>query len=121
MNLDFDNNIPIYIQLVDIIKMDIISGNIVPGEKLSSIRDLSLKYKVNPNTIQKAMSELEDLKLIYTERTNGKYVSNDKKLIDSLKEDYVKEISRVYINNMIDLGYNFEDIIKYIKICKGDK
>lgn len=121
MKLDFDNNIPIYIQLVDIIKMDIISGNIIPGEKLSSIRDLSLKYKVNPNTIQKAMNELENLKLIYTERTNGKYVTSDKELINGFKENYARMISKNYINNMIDMGYNIEDIIKYIKTDKGDK
>ena len=67
--MNFDNSIPIYIQIVEKLKIYIISGKLSLGERLSSVRDLALLYKVNPNTIQKALSELEDLKLIYTERT----------------------------------------------------
>ena len=82
----FDNNIPIYIQLVEQIKIDIISGKITSGERLPSVRDFALQMKVNPNTMQKALQELEDINLIYTERTNGKFVTEDKKLIDKFKK-----------------------------------
>ena len=85
MKFEFDNNIPIYIQLVEQIKTFIISGNLKPGERLPSVRDLALQTKVNPNTMQKALTELEELKLIYTERTNGKFVTNDQKLIDKYR------------------------------------
>lgn len=119
MNYEFDNNIPIYIQLVDSLKREIISGNISPGERLSSVRDLALKLKVNPNTIQKALSELEEMKLIYTERTNGKYVTSDVKLINKHKEKYANELINSFINNMESIGIKKEEIIKYIS--EGDK
>lgn len=121
MNYNFDNNIPIYLQLVSLIKNDIIKGALSPGEKLPSIRELAITYKVNPNTIGKALSELENISLIYTERTNGKYVTSDKELISKYRENYAKKISQKYLQNMQDLGYSHIEIINYIKICKGEK
>ena len=70
MKLEFENNIPIYIQLVEQLKIDIISGKLKPGDRLPSVREFALNLKVNPNTMQKALAELEEEKLIYTERTN---------------------------------------------------
>ena len=120
MNYNFDNNIPIYLQLVSLIKNDIIKGALSPGEKLPSIRDLAITYKVNPNTVSKALSELENISLIYTERTNGKYVSSDISLINKYKEEYATSLTEEYINKMINLGYNKEEINKYI-MKKGEK
>ncbi len=119
MNYNFDNNIPIYLQLVSLIKNDIIKGTLSPGEKLPSIRDLAITYKVNPNTVSKALSELENISLIYTERTNGKYVSSDISLINKYKEEYAASLTEEYINKMINLGYNKEEINKYI-MKKGE-
>ena len=82
MNITFDNNIPIYIQLLEYMKIYLISGVFKSGEKLPSVRDFATTFKVNPNTMQKALAELESLNLIYTERTNGKYVTKDSKVID---------------------------------------
>ena len=121
MSFDFDNNIPIYIQLVEQLKIYIISEEIKPGERLPSVRDLALKSKVNPNTMQKALSELEDLKLIYTERTNGKFVTKDKELINKFKEEYAKEISNKYFLNMKSIGFDKEETIDYLKKLGGDK
>ena len=67
MSYTFDNNIPIYIQLVDIIKTDIVSGKLSVGSRLPSVRELAFYYKVNPNTMQKALVELEQEKLILTD------------------------------------------------------
>lgn len=120
MNYNFDNNVPIYLQLVSLIKNDIIKGALSPGEKLPSIRDLAITYKVNPNTVSKALSELENISLIYTERTNGKYVSSDISLINKYKEEYATSLTEEYINKMINLGYNKEEINKYI-MKKGEK
>lgn len=120
MNYNFDNNIPIYLQLVSLIKNDIIKGALSPGEKLPSIRDLAITYKVNPNTVGKALSELENISLIYTERTNGKYVSSDISLINKYKEEYATSLTEEYINKMINLGYSKEEINKYI-MKKGEK
>ena len=112
--MKFDNNIPIYIQLVEQLKIYIISGQIKSGEKLPSVRELALKTKVNPNTMQKALVELEELKLIYTERTNGKYVTNDKNLIDKYKKQYAFDLSDKFFSNMKNIGFNKQEAIDYL-------
>ena len=100
MNTNFDNNIPIYLQLLEYVKTYIISGQIKSGEKLPSVREFANMFKVNPNTMQKALVELEEQKLIYTERTNGKYVTKDEKIIAKLKEEYARDITSKYFENM---------------------
>lgn len=120
MKFDFDNNIPIYIQLVEQLKIYIVSGNIKPGERLPSVRELALQTQVNPNTMQKALTELEDLKLVYTERTNGKYVTENKDLIKKLKLDYANELSNKYLSSMRDIGFSKLDTIEHLKKI-GDK
>ena len=121
MKFEFDNNIPIYIQLVEQLKIYIISGNIKPGEKLPSVRDLALDTKVNPNTMQKALVELEELSLIYTERTNGKYVTEDKTLINKYKKEYANELTKKYFISMNNIGLKKEEILEYINKLGGDK
>lgn len=121
MGTEFDYNIPIYIQLVEQIKISIISGEILPGERLPSVREWAMKYKVNPNTMQKALVELEDLGIVFTERTNGKYVTEDKKLIGNLREEYAREITEQYFNNMKQLGFTKDDTINYFMDLGGKK
>ena len=121
MKFEFDNNVPIYIQLVEQLKIYIISGKIKFGERLPSVRDLALQTKVNPNTMQKALVELEELKLIYTERTNGKFVTSDQKLIDKYKKQYADELSSKYISSMKSIGFDKSDTINYLKELGGDK
>lgn len=115
MEFNFDNDLPIYIQLVNLLKLYIISGKIQLGEKLPSVRELASLAKVNPNTIQKALLELENDKLIYTERTNGKYVTKDKKLIENLKKELSETLTAKYIEDMNNLNIYKEDIINYIE------
>ncbi|MBQ3021048.1 MAG: GntR family transcriptional regulator [Bacilli bacterium] len=117
----FDNNIPIYIQLVDYFKIYIISGKMKPGERISSVRELAIYFKVNPNTMQKALTELENLKLIYTERTNGKFVTKDEKLIKKLKDDYAKTLIEKFYNEMTALSLNKKEIINYINEIGDDE
>lgn len=119
MKFTFDNNIPIYIQLVEQLKIYIISGKLEPGERLSSVRELAQQTQVNPNTMQKALAELEELKLIYTERTNGKYVTKDKDLIDKLKLEYASELSQKYLSSMKDIGFTKLDVIDHLKKIGG--
>mgnify|MGYP004671223987 CR=1 FL=1 len=115
MEFNFDNDRPIYIQLVDNLKKYIISGKVLPGDKLPSVRDLALMIKVNPNTIQSALSELEEIGLIYTERTNGKYVTNNKSIIAKYKKDLIKKETSIYLSSMNELGLNKKEVIKYLK------
>ena len=115
MNFVFDNNAPIYIQLVEQLKTHIISGRLSAGERLPSVRDLALKLKVNPNTLQKALSELEDKCLIFTERTNGKFVTEDLSLIEKERLDYANKLSETFILNMQNIGFSKQEAIKYLE------
>ena len=121
MNFLFDNNIPIYIQLVDGLKISIISGKIKSGERLPSVRDLALQIKVNPNTVQKALAELESQGLIYTERTNGKFVTEDKKLINNLRSEYANDLVNNFITNMKELGIEEKELVNYLNNWRGEK
>ncbi len=115
MNITFDNNIPIYIQLLEYVKIYIISGAFKCGEKLPSVRDFSITFKVNPNTMQKALSELEDIGLIYTERTNGKFVTKDPKVVEKLKDEYALTLAKSYFEGMKRIGLGKADSINYLE------
>ncbi|MBQ3419665.1 MAG: GntR family transcriptional regulator [Erysipelotrichaceae bacterium] len=115
MDFVFDNNIPIYIQLLEYLKIYLISGTFKAGDKLPSVREFANIFKVNPNTMQKALGELEDMKLIYTERTNGKYVTEDEELIKKLKDDYAITLAKSYFQGMKRIGLGKAESIKYLK------
>lgn len=115
MEFTFDNNIPIYIQVLEYMKIYLISGVFKCGEKLPSVRDFSTTFKVNPNTMQKALNELESMNLIYTERTNGKYVTKDAKKIEKLKDEYAITLAKSYFNGMKRIGLGKADSIKYLE------
>ena len=115
MDYIFDNERPIYIQLVEIIRIEIVSGKFKKGQKIPSVRELALIMKVNPNTMQKALIELENEKLIYTERTNGKYVTEDEQLIEKVKSELANGIVNTYLNSMKNIGIDYETAIKYLQ------
>ena len=114
MEFTFDNVRPIYVQLVEQLEKYIVNGKLKPGERLPSVRELALFTKVNPNTMQKALGELETIGLIYTERTNGKFVTNDAKLIKNRGEKYAHELASNYLNKMDELGYSPEEAKTYL-------
>lgn len=111
MEFTFDNERPIYVQIVEQLKMFIISGKLEPGNRMPSVRELALMTKVNPNTMQKALMELEDLKLIYTERTNGKYVTTDRNLIEKYRQINAQKNAERYLNDMQSLGFTEKEAI----------
>ena len=114
MDYNFDNDRPIYIQLVEKIKIEIVSGKLKPGEKLPSVRELALIAKVNPNTMQKALMDLEELGFITTERTNGKFVTTDVKLIENMKKGLAREFVKNYLKDMQDIGFTYNESIDYL-------
>ncbi len=115
MKFTFDNNIPIYIQLLEYMKIYLISGVFKCGEKLPSVREFATTFKVNPNTMQKALAELESMNLIYTERTNGKYVTKNQEIINRLKDEYALTLAESYYNGMKRIGLGKADSIKYLE------
>ena len=118
--MQFDNNVPIYIQIIEELKIDIISGNIESGERLFSVRELAMKLKVNPNTMQRALSALEEMGLIYTERTNGKFVTEDKLLIEKYRKEYAEELTKKYLENMRKIGFDKISAADCITKFEGD-
>ena len=114
MSFEFDNNKPIYLQLVDIIKLKIISKELKPGSKLSSVRDMAQEFGVNPNTMQRALSELERENLLYSQRTSGRFVTDNEDNINQLREEVAKvEILSLY-NILTKLGYKKEELIELV-------
>ena len=115
MNFIFDNDRPIYIQLVEQLKECIIAGEFKAGEKLPSVREFAMQIKVNPNTVQKALAEIENQKLIYTERTNGKFVTENEELIENVKKELATQKVQNYFQDMNKLGINKDDAITYLQ------
>lgn len=111
----FDNDKPIYLQLEEIIKKEIFKEELLPSSKIPSVRDFALKYQVNPNTMQKALQELEEEGFIYTVRTSGKYVTKNKGFILKEKKKLAKNLYQDFINNLKSLGYSDTDIKKILK------
>ncbi len=118
MNYSFDNQIPIYIQIMDVIKTDIILGKYSLGQKLPSVREFAFQFNVNPNTIQKALFELEWIGLIVTERTNGKYVTNDQNILLKVRDTKVAQIIEDFFNSMGRIGIDKEQAVKIINSNK---
>lgn len=111
-NLNSDR--PIFLQIVERIQMDIISGKYKPGDKLPSVRDLAADAAVNPNTMQKAFSELERMGLVYSQRTSGRYITEDLVMIEELKSTLAKEKIEEFLNIMQKIGFNNEEILTLI-------
>lgn len=121
MEFNFNNDRPIYIQLTEQLEMHIVSGRLQPGGRLKSVREYAMLTKVNPNTMQRALAELEDRGLIYTERTNGKFVTEDENLLRTYREKYAKEKVKRYFADMQELGFSYEEAIAYAAKIGGCK
>lgn len=117
----FDNSKPIYSQIEDEIKKMILSGKLSKGEKIQSVRELAQEAGVNPNTMQKALSEIERQGLIITERTNGRFVTAEQALIDGLKEEFFRQKVTVLIEELRSLEFTKNDIIRFIEKYYGEE
>lgn len=110
MEWKFDNSRAIYIQLIEQIQRMIISGEYKPGDKLESVRELASIAKVNPNTMQRALTELERLGLVHSQRTSGRFITEDEELICKMRKEIATERVKEFINYMLDLGFEREEI-----------
>lgn len=110
-----DSDRPIFIQIIEKIQTDIISGLYKPGDKLPSVRELAQEAAVNPNTMQKALSELERTGLVYSQRTSGRFITEDITMIDNLKSELAKEIVAQFLENMQKLGFQKEEVISLLE------
>lgn len=118
MDFYFDDERPIYIQLVEQLELYIVTGHFPPGERLPSVRDLASIAKVNPNTMQRALTELEDKRLIITERTNGKFVTDDQEFLRKQQQQFAREKIQKFLSEMQELGISRTEIIEYLQSLK---
>lgn len=105
---------PVYIQIVEQLELNIITGIYKTGEKMPSVRELAAEASVNPNTMQKALTELERGGLIYTQRTNGRFITEDRGMIMEIKKELVKEQVTEFLNKMDKLGFSRKEIRSFI-------
>lgn len=120
MRWKFENDRPIYIQIVEQVKTFIISGDYLPGERLPSVRDIAAESGVNPNTVQKALAELENSELVRTNRTSGRFITEDEELIKKMKTEYAEKIISDVCKKLLKLGFNSAEISELVeKNMKG--
>ena len=110
----FNDAQPIYQQIISQIKERIVAGEWKAGSKLKSVRELALEAGVNPNTMQKALAELEIEGLVYSQRTAGRFVSDNKEKTDRLQEEMTMECIKTFVAQMEKMGYKKEQIIEML-------
>lgn len=115
MPWNFNSTTPIYVQIIEHIKLRIAVGEYGAGDKLLSVRELAAEAEVNPNTMQKALSELERDGLLYTQRTAGRFITEDKKLISDLREQLAGEQLEMFLKKMNQLGYTPSEAMELLK------
>lgn len=106
----YDSNIPIYLQIMEKIKRRIVSGEWKAGERVPAVRELALEFGVNPNTMQRALSELEREGLLFSERTAGRFITSDDSLIGETREHMAQEMIRRFLTQIGQLGYSEEEV-----------
>lgn len=115
MGWKFDQNNPIYLQIISHLEYMILAGQYKPGDKLESVRDLATVAGVNPNTMQKALQEMEGVGLIHTHQTSGRFITEDTEAIQRLRREIAEGKAEVFVSELKKLGYSNEEILKIIQ------
>lgn len=121
MRWQFSNDAPIYTQLIRQVKAGIVTGAFPPGERLPSVRDLATEAGVNPNTMQRALAELERDGLVYSQRTAGRFVTEDNTMINAAKRSLAERHVKSFLEAMLGLGFRREEIISLIEQEIGEE
>ena len=110
MSWIFDNTKPIYLQIMEKIKLEIVSHKLEPNQQLPTVRELASEAGVNPNTIQRALSDLEREGLVYSKRTTGRFVTEDRDLIVQTRKQLSEEKLKNFVTGMLQFGYQKEEL-----------
>ncbi len=122
MEWSFNNEVPIYLQIIDRFKMEIANGSLKSGDKVPSVRELALSAGVNPNTMQKALSELERDGYLESRRTSGRFVTDRGSQADTLKNDLAHKLCTEFCEGMSKVGFTPEEsLMEYENYLKGLK
>ncbi len=111
MTIEFDNNQPIYLQIMNYLKGEIITGKLKPGDKIPSVRELAAELQINPNTVQRTFQELEREEIVETRRGMGRYVTGREETIMNIKKEMAQDILDRFIRGMQELGFQSEEIV----------
>ena len=114
MTIEFDNNMPIYLQIMNYIKLQIVTGKLGPGEKIPSVRELASELKINPNTIQRTFQELEREGVAESRRGLGRFVTSEDEKIMTIKKEMAAELLERFIGGMRELGFDNGNIVKIV-------
>ena len=106
MHWVFTSDAPIYLQVVRQLEQMIASGMLAPGDRLLSVREFASQANINPNTMQKALTELEDRGIVYSKRTSGRFVTDDTERISQLREELAEKEITDFLTAMKRLGYS---------------
>lgn len=115
MPIEFDPKTPIYIQIIDLLKRDLVTGKLKGGDKMPSVRELAEKYQVNPNTVQRVYQELERENITYTQRGMGTFVREDTLQSGQLKKEMAEKVIQSFFEGMSQLGFNKKEILDHVK------
>lgn len=115
MDKHFQDNSPIYLQLIHMFTVRIAGGEWVAGQRVDSVRDLAMHFKVNPNTVQRALVEMEALGLMNTAGTSGRFVTSNQETILQARHKLAREELAEFVNAMTQLGYGREDIMRLLE------
>ena len=121
MQWQFVSDAPIYTQLIQQVKVGIVTGAFPPGERLPSVRDLATEAGVNPNTMQRALAELERDGLVYSQRTAGRFVTEDDTMINQAKRSLAERHVKTFLEAMLRLGFRKDEIIGLIEQELGEE
>lgn len=115
MAWSFKEDRPIYTQLLEQIQARIVTGQYKIGERLPSVRELAAEAGVNPNTMQRALAELERIGLVYSQRTSGRMITDDAQKIGEMKMQLAQDVIEEFLQNMKKLGYEQKEIAQLIE------
>ena len=110
----FNKNIPIYLQIIDMIKKQLVSNALESGNRLPSVRELSKQLEVNPNTVQRAYTEMEREGLVYTQRGQGTFIVDEPETISKLKEEITARKIASFIKEMEEIGFSHNELLERI-------
>lgn len=113
--MKFSSDLPIYLQIINLLKKKIVTSQLKEGDKLDSIRDMSTKLKVNPNTIQRSYQELERENLVYTQRGMGTFVTEDNEILKVLKKEMAESLVNNFVEEALSLKISRQEIIDLVK------
>lgn len=113
--MEFDTAKPIYLQIIDDIKKQLIRGDLKVGDKVISQREYAQKMKVNPNTVQRAYREMESMNIVETIRGQGTFISNRPEMLEEIKSEMAENILRFFINEMRSLGFDDEKTMDLVR------